>query len=259
MMLRPFWHWVALVGWLAADLASGEDLPGNIRLSAMVSPIGAFPGDTVELTVTIQIPPGWQVYDVEQTPGTVLPTKFELEPMDGLAATETFRSDEALEAPEPRFGDRMVRYFDRSPQFRRPLFVNAEARSGERVVRGRATFLALDRSSNRFFVVNDAPFQATMAILDPHDSATDVKEAATPGITFPDPKDPAQFASSEPASAPPIFSIQVDAPSIPPAPEQRATTFLSPWMLGILLVLVGVGWASVLAPAQHFRLSTNDG
>lgn len=239
-----------MVATLLAGAGIAAELPGGIQMSAKVQPIRTAPGQAVELEVSIQVPPGWIVYDVEQAPGSVLPTRIELDPIEGVAAAEAFRSQDVREASDPRFANRIVRYFDRSPTFRRPLLPSADARLGERTIRGRASFLTLDQSTGRFFVVSDAPFQTTMAILDPREAADAGSVATSPPIR------PARQPA--PARPTPKFSLRVDPPLVEPEPPAIEPAFLSPWAVGVLLILIGAGWGAVQPPTQRPRHVQHD-
>ena len=205
-----------LIGWNVGS-ARGE-LPGGIRVTAQVEPARLAPGMKAELRVTIHLPSGWIVYDLEQVPNSVLPTSIEIDPTEDVAVTETFRSEGAKENIEPKFGSRIARFFDRTPTFRRPLIVAEEARPGEQVVTGHIGFLAQQRATKRFYVISKARFSTHLVIDVPKPSETTdtqptstlkelpyMKEAevSTPIIDAPPPR---------PKAPAPQFAIQIEEP-----------------------------------------------
>lgn len=250
---RNFSLAVAALALGAVDV-DGATPPGGIRVLASLQPPQAVPGGSAEIAVTFDLPAGWIVYDLEQPPASVLPTQLELEPMDWLGAAESFRSEGALEGPEPRFGDRIARYFDRSPTFRRPVLIAPDAPLGAKAVRGRARFLARNEGTDLFYLVNDAPFEATLTIV----ATTEGAEIPPSGDTEPSAPPHRVARSNEPRptrrrelSEP--FRFQVESGDGELQPSSPHPPLFPPVLLGFLLVFAGISLGACIPPQEWGR------
>lgn len=121
----------------------------------------------VEFSLTITLPEGWIAYDVEQMPGAVLPTRITLKKSNQFTPLESFAAPAAIERVDPQFNDRLVRFFDQSPTFRRPILVAAGADIGLAVVEGTIDFQLGCVESGRCEVIHRHPFRAEFEILEP--------------------------------------------------------------------------------------------
>ena len=243
-----------IAGLLCCSSSTRAELPGGIRVTAQVEPARLTPGMKAELRVTVHLPSGWIVYDLEQVPNSVLPTSIEVDPTEDIAVTETFRSEGAKEDVEPKFGSRIARFFDRTPTFRRPIITAEGARPGEHTVTGHIGFLVQQRATKRFYVITKARFSTNLVIEIPKPSATtdtlpsgtaaELPFSAASATTFltgdvrpPRPKGPA-----------PQFAIQVDVPKPAPRRSSDADTGLIAWIIGIALVGAGFAWGWITPP-----------
>lgn len=260
MRIRQSASLILTIAWatIAAALARSAEPPGGIRLTATIAPHRAAPGDTVELAVTIELPPGWTVYDIEQVPGSVLPTRLDVEPADGLGPAAAFRSEGAKESHEPHFGNRIVRYFDASPTFRRPLLVAKDARPGARKLRGRAGFLVRQSENGPFYIVNGVAFEAPFVVTANVEStaattlpasAAEIKPIAPSASTTTDPPPSTAPLPRVHESVPP-FRIVLEPSPATIHPSNPSQPFLSPWIVGMLLVIVGGALGLGLPPCE---------
>jgi hypothetical protein len=240
---------VTLVSSLVGSASAG-DLPGGIRLKCQVSPSRLKPGDQAELSVTVELPVGWIIYDLEQVPNSVLPTTLDVDPIVDIAPLETFRSSGAQEERDPKFRNRLVRFFPISPTFRRPLRVSADARPGERQVTGRIGFLAQYLLTKRFYIVSRADFGTTVLIDPPPAPASseDKPEGVSVEQEVTTEQAAALLAPEPPRPPVPPFHIVVNTPA-PPRRVQSVTGI--PWnvvmLVSIILTTVGVA-SGVLTP-----------
>jgi hypothetical protein len=244
---------IAAAAFGAVD-SDGATPPGGIRLRALLQPPEVVPGGTAEFSVTFDLPPGWIVYDLEQPPASVLPTQLELEPTDWIGAAESFRSEGALERAEPRFGDRIARYFDQSPTFRRPVLVSLDAPLGAKSIRGRARFLVKNEVTGLFYLVTDAPFEATLTIVATTEGPEELAAVRPESKT-------ASRADSIPIESPPPaprktsapYRFQVDSAPWELRPSSPDPPLFPPILLGVLLVFSGIGLASCIPPRERSR------
>lgn len=217
---------VSLIGLGSMTKSVWAELPGGIRVSAQVEPSTLHPGQTARLDVTVHLPSGWIIYDLEQVPNSVLPAEVELDPHDDIAALEAFRSEGAKEDREPKFGQRLARFFDRTPTFSRPVVVSADPRLGRHELTGRIAFLVQHRPSKRFYVVSKAYFSAAVTVgLPEPTTSTDV--APAPALTETELEPVAVQALMEadkPQIRPPVppFTFAVD-PILPPREPAKGT------------------------------------
>jgi DsbC/DsbD-like thiol-disulfide interchange protein len=104
-------------------------------------------GDTVTLTVEVQIAPGWHIYAVDRPTGVALPTKIRLELPAGLESTGKWTSPEPSlddsSAGEPAFV-----YHD-AAAFQQTIRVKHGAAAGPMVVRAELSYQVCDRFSCR--------------------------------------------------------------------------------------------------------------
>jgi hypothetical protein len=235
----------SLAGW-----ASGGDLPGGLKLKCEVTPGRLKPGELAELAVTVELPVGWIIYDLEQVPNSVLPTTLDVDPIVDIAPLETFRSSGAQEERDPKFRNRLVRFFPISPTFRRPLRVSADARPGERVITGKIGFLAQYLLTKRFYIVSRADFGTTVLIDPPPAPASseDKPEAVSVEQEVTSEQAAALLAPAPPRPPVPPFHIVVNT-SAPPARVRNVTGI--PWnvvmLVSIILTTLGVA-SGVLTP-----------
>jgi DsbC/DsbD-like thiol-disulfide interchange protein len=104
-------------------------------------------GDTVTLTVDVQIAPGWHIYAVDRPTGVALPTKIRLELPAGLESRGKWTSPEpALDdssAGEPAFV-----YHD-AAAFQQTIRVKQGAAVGPMAIRAELSYQVCDRFSCR--------------------------------------------------------------------------------------------------------------
>jgi hypothetical protein len=248
---------LCLAGLVAGDaaLASSDELPGGIRLSVAVDPPVLQPGQIATLAVTVHLPSGWIIYDLEQAPDSVLPTSIRLEATAEIAPLENFRSEGAQERLEPSFSSRIARFFDRTPTFRRPILVGDQARPGGHDVVGSISFLAQHHPSKRFYYVSHAPFRARLMVELPAPTVTTDNEPLTsPTEAMLSPaKVEAVLRENLPRVFPPAppFAIRVDAPlSGDAAAPASDAAYGEGWLAGAvvmgLVVLGGLALPSFL-------------
>lgn len=230
---------------LAASLPAWAELPGGIRVTANVEPEKIAPGKSARLAVTVHLPSGWIIYDLEQVPHSVLPTTIELEPHDQIAVVENFKSSGAKEDVEPKFGRRIARFFDRTPTFWRPIVAGPTARPGEQTLSGRIGFLAQHRPSKRFYLVSRAFFTAKVMIElpPPPTSTTDIAPAETTQEDSISPSEIERLLEEEkpkhyPAPAP--FVIEIEPSRGPTSPSYTALQLIHWFMVGASIAIVAV-------------------
>ncbi|MBY0588967.1 hypothetical protein K2X85_17475 [bacterium] len=227
-----------------------EELPGGIRLRGQVNKTRVQPGEQIEIAVTVELPPGWIVYDLEQVPNSVLPTSLDLDSLADIAPLETFRSEGAHEERDSRFRNRLVRFFPFSPTFRRPLRVSPNAAPGERTISGKVGFLAQYLLTKRFYIVSRARFEATVLIDPPPAPAT--SDAEPVSTITEQPVEPAVSAAllAPPPPRPPVppFHIVVHSPA---PPRRHAEDGTIPWnalfLTSVILLTIGVA-TGILTP-----------
>ena len=139
-------------------------LPPGVSVQARIDPAVVAPGARCELAVTIQLPPGWITYDIEQVSNTAKPTRIDIRPSVHVAPLETFASSAVLERSDPTFNHRVVRYFDSSPTFRRPILVSTNAAVGAKRVYGRIDFQVHNRKTGRFYTIRQCRFEAPLSV-----------------------------------------------------------------------------------------------
>lgn len=227
-------------------------LPGGIKVSAKLTPERVHPGETAELSIRIHLPLGWICYDLEQVPNSVLPTTIKIDPIDDIAVTETFRSEGAKEGIESKFQNRIVRFFDLTPTFTRPVWISDRARLGEHAITGRIAFLAQHLATKRFYVVSNAHFSAPLLVELPNPSATtDERPENAGGELSPNAAEIEALLAADltpPKPPAPPFEIHIEAPAAPPPEEGYSDEFLLVWSMGILAVVALAGWRLTWPP-----------
>ena len=211
------------------SLLPAAELPGGIRVQGTFEPPRALPGETVTLAVTVVLPSDWVIHDIEQVPNSVMPTRIDIDPSPALVATAAFSAKGARENLDPRFAGRPVRYFSRSPTFRRPVRVASDALPGTLALSGTISFLAEQRSTGKFAVVSRAPFQANLSVVTTLEPAPLIAASATE-IEL-----PAATSTARPPA--PSFHIKLD---LPPAEMETAAP---PSRWSILAMAAGFGIA----------------
>lgn len=152
---------------LRAEPLPPDSAPPGSAITAAVHPKSVRPGSVVEFSLTLTLPEGWIAYDVEQMPGAVLPTRITLKKSNQFTPLETFAAPVAIERVDPQFNDRLVRFFDQSPTFRRPILIAASAEIGRSVIEGTIDFQIGCIATGRCEVIHRHPFRAEFEVLEP--------------------------------------------------------------------------------------------
>lgn len=208
---------------LSAPLAKSSELPPGVRVDARVEPGVIGPGQVVELELTITIPEGWVVYDLEQTANSVQPTRITLDRSEDFSPLDGYQAPGVLATRDPAFQNRIVRYFAQSPTFRRPLVFSARSGPGSKPISGRIDFQLHDPATGKYLLVRGASFATSV----------ELRGAAPKSETDPEPgplsaTDEASLPATEAAALPAALASEADdgpgalPPATPPTPTPSA-------------------------------------
>ena len=153
---------IVMLAWARTGLCAQP--PGGIRVLAHIQPSVARPGTVIELAITIELAPGWVTYDFNQAPDSVLPTRIRMKRSRRYIGLDSFIAPPALERPEPFFNHRIVRFFQTSPTFRRPVLVSADAGNGNLELSGHVDLQVSEQATHRHIVLRKLPFRASVEV-----------------------------------------------------------------------------------------------
>lgn len=207
---------------LSAPLVKSSELPPGVRVDARAEPGVIGPGQVVELELTITIPEGWVVYDLEQTANSVQPTRITLDRSEDFSPLGGYQAPGVLATRDPAFQNRIVRYFAQSPTFCRPLVFSARLGPGSKPIAGHIDFQLHDPATGKYLLVRKASFATSVELRtavakmepDPEPGPLSPTEAAAI---------PAALASEadDERGATPLATPPMPTPSPVPTPEEE--------------------------------------
>lgn len=186
----------------------GAQLPPGLSIRAIVEPDKAPAGTVVDLAITIEVPEGWISFDLDQVPNSAMPTRITLDRSPDFAPFEGYSGPRVMEARDPMFNNRIVRFFPSSPTFHRQILVTAGTQAGEREITGRVDLQLHDPATGKHYLIRQHPFRTTLTIQ--KDSALGAKNAV-PSIDSHKPIVADPSIDEVPASAPAVVAPLVAA------------------------------------------------
>lgn len=173
----------AAIGIFVASVAlAGATLPDGMKIAARFEPAATAPGSIVELALTVELPPGWVAFDLEQEAESAFPARISLLEHRELAPLETFVAPPALEKRDPQFTDKIVRYFDRSPTFHRKILVGHNAQNGWLRLEGRLDIQVRNQATGKSLLLLGQSFSATLQVGTQDASNSFSKPGSTPNL-----------------------------------------------------------------------------
>lgn len=237
--------------------------PKSLTWKTKVEPATAKPGDTVKLTLTAELQPGWHLYKLTKTQPESGPRQTELDFFEkaGLETAGEWRSSKALKkSKEAAFPElEFVEYWDGSIDFSIDLKVPANAANGEKLLKVQAYYQLCNDSNCSIpgrWTLPAAKLTITGGLAAANvESPAPAKVAATPAevepAKTPEPAAPAvaEAAPERPrAEKPATETATAEAPATAPAEVSEVQKSLDEGLIPFLLVCAGGGLVALIMP-----------
>jgi thiol:disulfide interchange protein len=120
----------------AASVVQAQEHPIQFTMRMPDQKTVRRPGDTLSVFLHAQIPPGWHLYSITQTPGGPIPTSIEIGPPSLARMAGTIDAPVPLLAPDPNFNI-VTEWHEDSAVFRVPIRLSRSARAGNHTIEAR--------------------------------------------------------------------------------------------------------------------------
>jgi len=230
--------------------------PKSLTWKSKVEPATAKPGDTVKLTLTAELQPGWHLYKLTKTQPESGPRQTELDFFDkgGLETVSEWTASKPLKkSKEAAFPElEFVEYWDGSIDFSIDLKVPANATSGEKPLKVQAYYQLCNDSNCSIpgrWTLPAAKLTITggQAAAQPENPAP-VQVAATPAVEepakTPDATSPARPRADKPAST----TALAEGTTTAPTEFSEVQKSLDEGLIPFLLVCAGGGLVALIMP-----------
>lgn len=150
----------------SSSIEAAPNLPPGVRVVAKVRPESVARGTVFEMTVTIEAPSDWVIYDLSQPAGSAMPAQVHFATSDAYSPVDAFSGPPALERLDPTYLGRLTRFHRGTVTFRRRLLMNESAIDGPVHVSGTVDFQTRCESRGRNYHIRGLPFDAMATVHD---------------------------------------------------------------------------------------------